>query len=500
MSHSEIVINKNALRQDLRAWRLHDVLELASKYDKGFKILMELLDDYDSAIRKNALYVIQDMIKNNLLDAKKLKLVLDKIIKLTKDDDERVSLTAIETLNLILDKIELTPEDYEKVTNSLMKVLKSGMPILSEYAAEGLGTIGAKIAIIASKIIGWLFSLIKPGQKREVQSAAITALTEMAYKTKNKKIIDRIVKGMAEALDESDAYVQEKILTSLERLITRKEMISKQTLSLVFRKVRPLLRDKKLKDKADMVISRIMRVAKVDEQKQEVLSFKPQLDIERYSIQDVERLLDSGKQEIVVEMAKHDPQVLEKIIDLLNSEEYTRRIDALWVISRTVPYLGPTRAYSVLPVLGEFLKSKNKWVRDTAGRVLAEMYAYYEGVYHYVLSLIELLIKSQRKEDIEGALLLLKELNDKVGDLRLIRGSISLVLDLLDKDNLRGTALSFLAQQAHHLLRLDKETLEQLLEKLNQIKGKDKGIYEEIINSLIDVISEILKKRESAQS
>ncbi|ALM75912.1 HEAT repeat domain-containing protein [Thermococcus barophilus] len=499
ISRTDIIINKNGMREDLKGWRFHDVIELASKYDKGFKILVELLDDYDSTVRKNALYVIQDMIKEGLLDNRKIKLILDKIIKMTHDSDEKISLTAIETLNLILDRVELDPDDYEKVTNALMKVLKAGIPILSEYAAEGLGTLGAKIAVIASKIIGWLFSLIKAGQKREIQSAAITALTEMAYKTKNKKIVDKIVRGLAEALDEADAYGKEKILTSLERLITRRDMISKRTLSLTFRKVRPLLKDKKFKNKAEMVVLRIMRVAKVDEEKEEVISFKTQLDIDQYSIKDVERLLDSGKQEIVVEMAKHNPEVLEKVIELLYSDEYTKRIDALWVISRVVPYLGPTRAYSILPIIGEFLKSKNKWVKDTAGKVLAEIYSHYQGTSHYIISLLDVLIKSNKTEDLESALFLLKELCDKTNDSRIINGAISFMTNLLEENNnLRRLALSFLAQQAHNLLRADSDTLQRLLKTLQKTKPQMKEEkYREIVTSLIDVVQNILRKRDA---
>jgi len=174
---------------------------------------------------------------------------------------------------------------------------------LSEYAAEGLGSIGARIAVIASRIISWLFSLIKPGHKREVQSAAITALTEMAYKTSNRKIVDKIVKGLAEALDEPDDYIRERALRSLERLITKRDMISRQTLSLTLKKLQPLLRDEKLKDTANLVMERILKIAQVDEGMEEVLSYREKLEVNQYDIDDIETLIDSGKQEVVVEMA-----------------------------------------------------------------------------------------------------------------------------------------------------------------------------------------------------
>lgn len=267
ISKTDIVISKNGMREDLKGWKFHDVIELASQYNEGFKILTELLEDYDPIVRKNALYVIQDMIKNNTIDHRKVKLALDKIIKLANDSDERVSLRAIETLNLILDNVELDQESYEKVTNALMRIVKSGRPILSEYAAEGLGSIGAKIAVIASKIISWLFSLIRSGQKREIQSAAITALTEMAYKTNNKKIVDRIVRGLAGVLDEPDNYIRKRAINALERLITRRDMISKQTLSLTLKKIQPLLKDEELREAAELVKERISKVAQIDEEK-----------------------------------------------------------------------------------------------------------------------------------------------------------------------------------------------------------------------------------------
>ncbi|HIP74802.1 MAG TPA: hypothetical protein EYH13_01330 [Thermococcus paralvinellae] len=64
---------------------------------------------------------------------------------------------------------------------------------------------------------------------------------------------------------------------------------------------------------------------------------------------------------------------------MLTSDNYTRRMDAFWIISRVVPYLGPTRAYSILPSLGEFLKSKNRWVKNTSAKTLAEIYTQYPG-------------------------------------------------------------------------------------------------------------------------
>ncbi|NJE08102.1 hypothetical protein E3E31_06135 [Thermococcus sp. M39] len=496
ISKTDIVISKKGMREDLKGWKFHDVIELASQYDEGFKILMELLEDHDPIVRKNALYVIEDMIKNNTIDHEKVKLALDKIIKLTNDSDERVSLEAIETLNLILDKIELDHESYEKATNALMRIVKSGMPILSEYAAEGLGSIGAKIAVIASKIISWLFSLIKSGQKRETQSAAITALTEMAYKTNNKKIVDRIVRGMAEVLDEPDSYIRERALNALERLITRRDMVSKQTLSLTLKKIQPLLRDEKLKEKAELVKERILKVAQIDEERNEVISYKKQLEVDQYTISDIEILLDSGKQEIVAEMSRHNPEVLEKIIELLSSDNYARRIDALWIISRIVPYIGPTKAYSILPILGDFLKSKNRWVRDTAAKTLAEIYAQYPGTSHYILSLLDVLLKSNNNKDIESALLLLKEINDKIVNPKILKGSILLMADLLDRHDVRPTVLGFMAQQAEHLPKLDNETLKTLMEKLKSIYGDEGGRYDEIIASLIDVIDDILKMRQ----
>lgn len=496
ISKTDIVISKNGMREDLKGWKFHDVIELASQYNEGFKILTELLEDYDPIVRKNALYVIQDMIKNNTIDHRKVKLALDKIIKLANDSDERVSLRAIETLNLILDNVELDQESYEKVTNALMRIVKSGRPILSEYAAEGLGSIGAKIAVIASKIISWLFSLIRSGQKREIQSAAITALTEMAYKTNNKKIVDRIVRGLAGVLDEPDNYIRKRAINALERLITRRDMISKQTLSLTLKKIQPLLKDEELREAAELVKERISKVAQIDEEKIEVISHKKQLEVDQYTINDIEILLDSGKQEIVVEMARHNPEILDKIVEMLSSDNYIRKIDALWIISKVVPYLEPTKAYSILPILGDFLKSKNRWVRDVAAKTLAEIYAQYPGTSHYILSLLDVLLKSNNVKDIESALFLLKEINDKIVDQRILKGSMFLMADLLDRPDVRSTVLGFMAQQAEHLLKLDNETLETLMEKLKSIYGVDGGKYDDIIISFIDTIGDILKMRQ----
>lgn len=496
ISKTDVIIDKNGMREDLKGWKFHDVIELASKYSEGFKVLVELLDDPDSNVRKNALYVIQDLVKNNAIDPERVKLALDKIIKLTKDSEEKVSLEAIETLNMILEKVELDQESYEKATNALMGVVKSGVPILSEYAAEGLGSIGAKIAVIASRIIGKLLSLITGSQRREIKNAAITALTEMAYKTNNKKTVDKVVRGLAETIDESDNYTRKRVFKALERLVTRRDMVSKQTLNLTLKKIEPYLKDKELKESAELVRERILKVAQVDEERGEVVSYKTQLEVDQYSIDDIGTLLDAGKLEIVAEMARQSPEVLDRVVDMLNSDDYTLRTDALWIVSKVVPYLGPTTAYSILPVLGEFLKSKNRWVRNTAAKTLAEIYAQYPGTAHYILSLLDVLLKSNNSRDIESALALLKEINDRVVDERILKGSMILMMKLLDRQDVRATVLAFMAQQAEHLLKLDNETLGALLEKLKSVYGVEGGKHDEIIASLVDVIDDILKIRQ----
>jgi HEAT repeat protein len=492
MSREEIILDKDGIREELLNWHIKDVAKLAATYDSAFQILKELLRDKEPTIRANALQAIGDMIKKDWIDKKKISKIIDDIIDRLLDENERVSLRAIETLNILLEKGELNDEDYEKVTRALMDIVKKGMPILSEYAAEGLGEVGSKVLRIARKIIGWLFNLIRSSEDREVQSAAITALTEIAYKTEDKAVFNEIFDKMTDLLDHPDPYIKERALLSLDRLIGRAELLTERNKIKAIKKVKEVSGNVRVASKANILMEKLEKLSG----EEEILTredVKKKLKVSEYGPEDVERLLDAGKAELVAELAKLDPIVLSRIIELLESDDPTRRMDALWVLSRVVSNLTPSDAYTVLPILGEFLKSRNPWARKTAAETMAEIYTLYPGTAQFFTSLLNILLSSNRENDIEGALELIYALQKKLPDPNFNRAILTVLSDLLKRKESRGVALKFIAREAQQLMNMEYESLIALKEVLKEIYGDEGGKYDNIIAAIVDVVDDIIK-------
>ncbi|WP_297469931.1 hypothetical protein [Thermococcus sp.] len=491
----DIIIDREGIRKDLLAWHLKDVKALAEQYDKAFRILLELLRDENPHVRTNAIQVLTDLLSEGKLEGERKELALEGVLELVKDDDERVALKALEFINALLETGGLSDEEYERVTDTLKDVIKSGVPILGEYAAEGLGKLGAKVAKIAYKIIHWLFSLIGSSKKREVQSAAITALTEMAMKTEDRKVLNEIFEGVADLLAHPDPYVVERALYSIERMLSREKEISTRNKLKAITRIKELKGDVKLGLKASQVLEKLEKSTVTKEELISETDAKKRMEIAQYSIDDVERLLDAGKTEIVTEMAKLDPEVMDKVLNMLESEDYSRRLDALWIVARLTSHLTPSDAYRILPVLGDFLKSKNPWARETAARVLADIYALYPGTSKFFTSLLDTLLKSGKERDVDGAIELMARLSDRVSSKEMLSGMLKLILKLLDDKRTRGVTLRAIAREAQKILDLDTEDIFILRDKLKELYGTEGGKYDEIIAGLIDVIDDILKMR-----
>ena len=489
----DIIVDREGIKKDLLSWHLKEVRALAEEHDKVFDVLVGLLDDENPHVRANVLQVLMDMLEDGKLSGERLSRVLDAVLERVKDDDERVALKALELVNALLERGELSEGQYERITETLKGVLKSGLPVLTEYAAEGLGKLGAKVAEIAYRIIRWLFSLIGSSKKREVQSAAITALTELASRTDDSKVLNEIFEGVTELLAHPDPYIVERALYSIERMLAREDEITTRNKLKAIGMIKELKGDVKVGVKASQVLEKLEKTTTLYETSGEEV--QKQLDVSKYSIDDVEKLLDAGKTEIVAEMAKLDPHILEKVLNMLESDDYSRRMDALWIVARLTSHLTPSDAYRILPVLAEFLKSKNTWARETAAKVLADIYALYPGTSKFFASLLDVLLRSKNERDVEGALELLVRLADRIKTDEMLSGLLKLVLRLLDDERTRGVTLRTLAREAQKLLELETESLFALEDKLKEIYGKEGGKYDEIIAGLIDVIEDIVKMR-----
>jgi len=491
----DIIVDKEGIKRDLLAWHLKEVKRLAEEYDKAFRVLLDLTRDENPHVRANVLQVLIDMLAEGKLEGERKRLALEAVLGLVKDDDERVALKALEFINALLETGELSEEEYERVTDALKEVVKSGVPIIGEYAAEGLGKLGAKVAKIAYKIISWLFSLIGSSKKREVQSAAITALTEMAMKTDDRRILNEVFDGIADLLNHPDPYVVERALYSIDRMLAREKEISTRNKLKAITRIKELQGNVKLSAKASQVLEKLEKSTVTGEDVINEVEAKKKLEISQYSIDDIEKLLDAGKTEIVAEMAKLDPDVMDRVLSMLESEDYSRRLDALWIIARLTSHLTPSDAYRILPILGEFLKSKNPWARETAAKILADIYAIYPGTSKFFSTLLDTLLKSGKEKDVEGALELMVRLTDRIPSEEMLSGMLRLVLNLLNDERTRGVTLRVLAREAQKLLDLETEDLFKLEDKLKELYGKEGGKYDEIIAGLIDVIDDIVKMR-----
>lgn len=107
------------------------------------------------------------------------------------------------------------------------------------------------------------------------------------------------------------------------------------------------------------------------------------------------------------------------------------------------------------------------------------------------------MLKSTDSSDIEGALTLLWELNNRTLDERILNGSLTLMAEFLERGDIREKILEFLAQGADHLPRADTEVLKLLREKLKSISNTQRGRYGEMVQLLLDVIDNVLGSRES---
>ncbi|AFK22987.1 hypothetical protein Py04_1414 [Pyrococcus sp. ST04] len=474
------IINIRQLREDVRKWRIKEAINTISLARNRVEVLRSLLRDKESTIRGNTLFLIEKMVKENILKPEELEELLDDIIALTKDSNERIALDSIKFLKYILENVELSNESYNKIMKTLMEVVESGKGVLGEYAAEGLGVLGVKITRLVRKIVQFLVSLIKGSKEREVQSAALTALTEIATKSKDKEIVEEIISEFMDFLDSDDSYIKERTLSSLTRVLSsQRTTVSKGLLDKLKEKISGL-KGGYLEEKADLVLNAI--------------STKEKESTSQYAGYKIEQLLDMEKHEIVAEMAKENEEILDRIVDMLSSQDYIRRTDALWVISRIVDFLGPSRAYSILPTLGDLIKSPNPWVRNTAIKTLSNIYFLYPGTKEYIISLLDLLLKSSDKRAVEAGLELIKEITTHSPTKDLFKAVIILTLKRLRDETVRLPILRFYALTAEHFLSLDREILQKLFDELNEIYKIASDEEKKIIISLLDLINTILKR------
>ena len=500
MPKESIIIEKDGIRRDLLSWNIKEVIALAEEYDKAFQVVKELLRDKNPTVKTNALQVIKEMIKRNTLTPDKASRVVEDIVELAKDKNERVSLKAIEVLNLLLEKGELSEEQYELVTDALLDIIKRGAPLLSEYASEGLGKAGAKVISLARKLVRLLFSLIKSSDDRQIQSAAITALAEMASRTEDPKLFNEIFDNMTDLLDHVDPYIQDRALLAVDRMLSRAEMLTKRNKIKAIKKIKNLSNNVRLTSKASLILEKLEKISGEEEEILTKQELKKKLEISEYGPNDVERLLDAGKADIVAELAKIDPIVMSMILEMLTSEDPTRRMDALWVLSKVTSQLTPTDAYSILPVLAEFLKSRNPWARKTAAETMAEIYTLYPGTAQFFTSLLDVLLKSGKESDIEGALELVYALQHRLPTPEFEKAMISIVSDLLRRPESRGVTLRFMAKEAQRLMDFSYEGLIQLKNVLKEIYGSEGGKYDNITASLIDLIDDLIKLKKEGSS
>ncbi|MFA4668766.1 HEAT repeat domain-containing protein [Pyrococcus kukulkanii] len=479
------IINIKQLRNDIKKWKIKEAINTLSLTKDKIEVLRELLRDKDSTIRGNTLFIIEKMVKEGYLKKEEVEELIDDIIALLKDPNERIALDAIKFLRYILENVELSDKNYNKVMEALMEVVSSGKGVLGEYAAEGLGILGVKISKLVRKIIKLLVSLIKGSKEREVQSAAMTALTEIASKSKDKEIVEEVMDEIMGFLDSEDKYLRERALSAIGRVVTtQRGRISKGLIDRVREKV-SLFKSGGLEEKASEVLSALAAAEKESKQ-------------EEYRGYKIEQLLDMEKHEVVAEMAKENEEVLERVLEMLSSQDYIRKTDALWVISRIVDFLGPSRAYSILPTLGDLAKSKNPWVRSTAVKTLSNIYFLYPGTKNYIISLLDLLLKSSDKKAVEAGLELIKEISTHSPTKDLFTAAIILTLKRLGDKDMRLPILRFYALTAENLLYLDRDILEAMFNKLNEIYKDATDEEKKIIISLLDLINTLLKKEEKA--
>ncbi|CAB49561.1 HEAT repeat domain-containing protein [Pyrococcus abyssi] len=459
------IVNVEQIRDDLRKWKVREVLESLDIAKDKVEILKKLLTDKNETVVGNTLFVIERLIKDGKLDSEQTEELLDTIIRLSKSSNDKIALNSLKCLRTILDNVQLSNQGYDKVINTLSGIITSRRGILREYAAEELGILGAKITSFIKRIVEFLVSLIKEGKDREVKGAALSALTEIASRSDNVEVIEDITREIREFIKtEQDAELKKKAISSLEIIFSKKrDKLTPKTMSEI---------------------------------KEEVPEIDKSTEVPYEENVDIEKLFEMEKHEVVATLAKENEGILKKVVEMLSSKEYIRRADALWVIARIIKFLDPNMARYVVKNLAGLVKDRNPWIRNTAIKAIAEAYVLYPEVRMDVIPLLDALLRSNNKEDVELALNIIKEILSYSHDEELFRATLILTIKKLDDKSIRPVILGFYALVADNFLNVDTELIRVLIGKLNEIYKDLTQDEKKIASSLIDLLTTILKGRE----
>lgn len=442
----------------LKGWRLREVVKRAED-PEVLSTVLEVLKKGDPLLQKNALYVIKKLALKGKLQRRDAEQVLNGVISLVHSKDESVALQAIMTLNTILSTTELSPETYSEAMEVLMRVTSSGKMLLSEYAAEGLGTIGAKLLSLARRILSWVFSVVTKEKNPEVKAAAMEVLSTVVERTQNPQILEEGLNTALRLLDEGDPVVKNIALDVIDKALHREGLLSKEALQNAS-DVLERAGQTSLKERADALLSTPPK--------------QPVGGAEKHTVETIKRMFEMEKHPYVLELARRDYEVLRIVIRIFLSEDLMTRLDALWVLSNAASYVKLDDALKILPTLEEMAGSDNPWIRSTSVKVFAALAVKYPSILDRAVNFVLSGLDSGEPSKVKGALELFEMLTSRVANLGLMKTVIEKIIPFVENDALRGIALEFLQNHEADVEELDPELKKKVALALSRAALKEK--------------------------
>lgn len=416
--------------EELRSWRLRELVKRAE--DPGvFSIILEALKKRDPQVQKNALYIIKKLAQNKKLRGEDAERAVKSVMRLIRSKDEGVALQAIMALNTILSTTELSSETYSEAADVLMELTSSGKVLLSEYAAEGLGNVGARILTLARRILSWVLSIVGGERSPEVKAVTMEVLSTIVEKTEDPRILEEGLNTALKLLEEEDPHVRNIARDIVDKALQRGEMLS---IEVIQNASDALERAEKIspREHADETPGSPVGVE------------EPVADGEEHTVDSIKRMFEMEKHPYVLELARRDYGVLRLVMRIFLSEDLIHRVDALWVLSNAASYIKLDDALELVPVLEEMARSDNPWIRSTSIKLFGTLATDYPSIMEKAVEFVLSALDSGEPSRVKGALELFDFLTSRVENLGLLRSVVEKTLPLLENSALRDAVVDFL--------------------------------------------------------
>ncbi|CAB49560.1 hypothetical protein [Pyrococcus abyssi] len=444
---------------NLKGWRIRKALEIVrEKKEEKLEVIKRALQEKDPLVKKGTLYIIKKLAMKKELSTNEIRELMPSLIRLLDDKDESVVLQTVETINAIINFMDLPEDLSSELSDVLIGIVENKPEPINEYAAEGVATLGAKIIMIARKIFSWIRGILQ-GKSTKKKVSALRVLREIVTRTKNEKIMEEAFNLALDVLNDEDPVVRSTALKIIEVAIDRREFLSRESLEKASAMLGSSSIGKETKEKIDEIL-----------QGREEKKVKTEVSVKDYSVEIIKEMFEREQHMAVLELAKSDYKVLQLVIRIFLSEDLLTKLDALWVISNATSYIKIDDAMKIIPQLEEFLLHYNPWVRSTSAKVLADLALEYSSIMEREISKALELIESNDEKLVIAGIELADALLSRIKNIGFLR---EVMKRLIRKDRLPREALDFIKKYESYIEELEPEIKRQISIKLvNSLVGE----------------------------